>query len=393
MAIARRWSSSAARAATLRLVRGHAYRLLALLELGDIAGVDRELASTRARRGAADAGPHLADPRAPGDARGARRRPASRRGPCRAVAPRGRARRAAARPAVLRRAARPDPQPPGPRGRAAPAGPGAGRALPRHSRLAQRPDQPRRARAGEIEQGRVELERSPGTTSRWSRATRTGWPAIALLARGGGAAGRRERSGLLYEELLPYAGLVIVVARAAGSNGPVDRILGLLAEDARPARRGRRGTWSARSRSRPGWATGPPPRSRRVDLAEVLLARDGRGDRERALELLARRSRPRREMGARWIAERALALRLEAQGLAGVDVDHLDRRRGRRARDRAARPARPRRPRRHRRDPLQRHRGLDDHHRAARRRALARGPARAQRGLPRADRARTRATR
>ena len=78
---------------------------------------------------------------------------------------------------------------------------------------------------------------------------------------------------------------------------------------------------------------------------------------------------------------------------------HLDRLHDRRGRLRAARHRRPRGPRRPGDDPLLRHRGLDPDHRAARRRALARGAARPQRALsaPRpaptaASRSRTRAT-
>jgi class 3 adenylate cyclase len=55
-------------------------------------------------------------------------------------------------------------------------------------------------------------------------------------------------------------------------------------------------------------------------LAEVLLERDRDNDRELALELLSTVLGTAREMGARWIADQALSDRLEAQGLAGVDV-------------------------------------------------------------------------
>jgi eukaryotic-like serine/threonine-protein kinase len=64
----------------------------------------------------------------------------------------------------------------------------------------------------------------------------------------------------------------------------------------------------------------PATAASRVDLAQALMARDGSGDRERALELVSEAIGPAREMGARWVVERALAVRLEAQGLAGVDV-------------------------------------------------------------------------
>jgi class 3 adenylate cyclase len=55
-------------------------------------------------------------------------------------------------------------------------------------------------------------------------------------------------------------------------------------------------------------------------LAEVLLERDRDNDRELALELLSTVLSTAREMGARWIADRALEDRLEAQGITGVDV-------------------------------------------------------------------------
>jgi class 3 adenylate cyclase len=57
-----------------------------------------------------------------------------------------------------------------------------------------------------------------------------------------------------------------------------------------------------------------------LSLAEMLLARDTDNDREIALGLLSTVLGTAREMGARWIVDRALRDRLEAQGLTGVDV-------------------------------------------------------------------------
>ncbi len=122
-----------------------------------------------------------------------------------------------------------------------------------------------------------------------------------------------------YELLLPYEGLVIIVARAAACNGSVDRVLGLLAkvmgrlDDAERHLRNAVEI-STRMNDRPGMALSG------VALAEVLLERDRDNDREAALDLLADVLGTAREMGARWIADRALEDRLEAQGLAGVDV-------------------------------------------------------------------------
>jgi class 3 adenylate cyclase len=58
----------------------------------------------------------------------------------------------------------------------------------------------------------------------------------------------------------------------------------------------------------------------RVQLAGVLLEQDRRTNRDRALELLSAALGSAREMGARYLADRALELRLEAQGIAGIDI-------------------------------------------------------------------------
>ena len=111
---------------------------------------------------------------------------------------------------------------------------------------------------------------------------------------------------------------MIVVARAAASNGPVDRVLGLLAPPAgargRPGHLERAVEIATRMGDRPGLA------ERAWTWPRCCWRADQRGDRERALELLGEALSSAREMGARWIADRALRLRLEAQGLTGVDV-------------------------------------------------------------------------
>jgi class 3 adenylate cyclase len=175
------------------------------------------------------------------------------------------------------------------------------------------------ARSGEIERGQRELDRFVGDD--FSAVSRdANWlPAMSLLGEAAAMLGDKERAGPLYDELLPYAGHVIVVARAAGSNGPVDRILGLIAQvmgrlDQTDAHLTDAIEICRRIGDRPSLAIC------QVDLAEALLARGRRGDRERALDLLAEAIPPAREMGARYIVDRALALRLESQGLTGVDV-------------------------------------------------------------------------
>ncbi|HET8975732.1 MAG TPA: protein kinase [Solirubrobacterales bacterium] len=175
------------------------------------------------------------------------------------------------------------------------------------------------ARSGDVEEGRLQLERFAGRDLSALRRDANWFTAASLLGEAVALLGDSDRAGPIYDELLPYAGRLIVVGRAAGCNGPVDRVLGLLAaacgrtedaighlEDSIEI--------SRRSGDKPGLAVA------RVDLAEQLLGRGRRADSERALSLLSEGLFAAREMGARGIADRALRLRLEAQGLSGVDV-------------------------------------------------------------------------
>jgi class 3 adenylate cyclase len=142
---------------------------------------------------------------------------------------------------------------------------------------------------------------------------------MSLLAEAIAIVGDVDRAGPAYDELLPYEGQVIVVARAVGCNGPVDRVLGLLAltmdrTDDAERHLGNAVEIATRMGDRPGMALCG------LALAELLLARDESNDRELAQEMLSTVLGTAREMGARWIVDRALRDRLEAQGLSGVDV-------------------------------------------------------------------------
>jgi class 3 adenylate cyclase/tetratricopeptide (TPR) repeat protein len=175
------------------------------------------------------------------------------------------------------------------------------------------------ARSGDFELARRELERFAGDDFsaiprdvNWSTAMGLLGEAIALV-------GDDDRAERAYDELLPYEGLVIVVARAVGCNGPVDRVLGLLAQtkgrlDDAERHLGNAVEISTRMSDRPGMALSG------LALAELLLERDESKDRERAQEMLSTVLGTAREMGARWIVDRALRDRLDAQGLSGVDV-------------------------------------------------------------------------
>ncbi len=175
------------------------------------------------------------------------------------------------------------------------------------------------ARSGDFELARRELERFAGDD--FSAIPRdVNWVAgMSLIGEAIALVGDVDRAERAYDELLPYEGLVIVVARAVGCNGPVDRVLGLLAQVL-----GRLDDAERHLANSVEVATGMDDRPGMalcgLALAELLLAREGDGDREFALKLLSEVLGTAREMGARWIVDRALRARLDAQGLTGVDV-------------------------------------------------------------------------
>jgi predicted ATPase len=131
--------------------------------------------------------------------------------------------------------------------------------------------------------------------------------------------GDTERAAILHEKLRPFAGQAVVAGRGAAVNGPVSLYLGRLAlttsradEAVRHLEEGLE--LATRMGDRPFAAEA------RHYLAAALLERGASGDRERALDLLGRCLETAHEMGMRLLVERALTLRLEAQGLAAVDV-------------------------------------------------------------------------
>jgi class 3 adenylate cyclase len=175
------------------------------------------------------------------------------------------------------------------------------------------------ARSGDHDLARRELTRFAGHD--FSAIPRdVNWSAgMTLLGEAIAVVGDDDRAERAYEELLPYEGLVIAVARAVGCGGPVDRVLGLLARtigrlDDAERHLGDAVEIATRMGDRPSMALSG------LGLAEVLLERDRANDRELALQLLGDVLGTAREMGARWIVDRALRDRLEAQGLTEVDV-------------------------------------------------------------------------
>jgi class 3 adenylate cyclase len=144
-------------------------------------------------------------------------------------------------------------------------------------------------------------------------------PAMARISETCAWLGDAERAQRLYEMLLPYDGLVIVGGRAAGLMGTVSLYLGRLAmvtsrhEDAV-----RHLESSLELTGRMG--DRPFNAETRHYLAAALLERGAKGDRERALDLLGECLESAQDMGMGKLVERALALRLEAQGLGAIDV-------------------------------------------------------------------------
>jgi eukaryotic-like serine/threonine-protein kinase len=175
------------------------------------------------------------------------------------------------------------------------------------------------ARSGDAELARVELARFAGEDLSAVPRDINWIPAISLLGEAVALIDDRERAPRVYETLRPYEGNVIVVGRGALCGGPVDRILGMLAQTMGRLNEAERHLGDAveiatRMGDRPAMALSG------LGLAEVLLERNDADDRQLALEMLSEVLGTARDMGARWIVDRALRARLEAQGLTDVDV-------------------------------------------------------------------------
>jgi class 3 adenylate cyclase len=129
-----------------------------------------------------------------------------------------------------------------------------------------------------------------------------------------------DRAATLYELLLPHASRNIVVASSA-CNGSVSRHLGLLAtvlgrfEDAE--------RHFADAIDMAQRLESPPLGARaQCDYAELLLERAAGGDVEQARRLSGESLATARQLGMKVLAERALGLKLRAQGVDTADTEH-----------------------------------------------------------------------
>jgi eukaryotic-like serine/threonine-protein kinase len=142
---------------------------------------------------------------------------------------------------------------------------------------------------------------------------------LTLLAETAAFLGDVPRAERLYGLLLPHDGLTVVAGRAAVCQGPVARVLGVVAAAAGRASDAERHFTDALAMSE-RMGDRPMTGRARVDLGRLLLDRDGRGDRERALELLGTALESAQEIGMVGLTQEALAARLEAQGLTSLDT-------------------------------------------------------------------------
>jgi class 3 adenylate cyclase len=142
---------------------------------------------------------------------------------------------------------------------------------------------------------------------------------VSLLAEVADFLGDAERAQLLYDLLLPYDGLNVIAGRAAASNGPVARYLGMLAATAGRADEAE-GHYGGALEMTSRMGDRPFGARVRFELARLLLERDRTGDRDRALDLLREAVETAQEIGMEGLVREALAARLEAQGLGALDV-------------------------------------------------------------------------
>ena len=173
---------------------------------------------------------------------------------------------------------------------------------------------------GRLEEARVEFEQL--AEDDFARIPQDAqWPiSHALLIDAAFGLGDGERSRLLRERLAPYRGLVVVAGRSAAARGPVARYLGLAAEAAGDTETAITDYEEAIAMSR-RMGDRPFTAESSIELARVLLGRGAEGDAERAAELLDSSLDAAQRLRMPGTSERALALKLEAQGLSGIDVE------------------------------------------------------------------------
>jgi class 3 adenylate cyclase len=147
----------------------------------------------------------------------------------------------------------------------------------------------------------------------------SGWSVAAVyLAETCARLNDQSRAEVLYEALLPYAGRNPMLGPLANDSA-VSRHLGVLATVTQRWDEAERHFEDAlamniRMEAQPGTAW------TRYQYADMVLRRNADGDRKKALSLLAQALDTAQKLGMKLLTERALALKLKAQGIEGSDL-------------------------------------------------------------------------
>ena len=173
------------------------------------------------------------------------------------------------------------------------------------------------AELGREAEAREEFERlAADDFARFPRDTN--WPAArSLLAEVCALLGDSSRARTLYDLMLPYASRCVVISHGTVCLGSVARCLGMLAaalcrwEDAE-------GHFDEALRMSLGMRARPVAARTQLDYASLLALRDGPGDGEKALALLAQSLDTAQALGMKRLLERALALKLRVQGVVAA---------------------------------------------------------------------------
>jgi eukaryotic-like serine/threonine-protein kinase len=128
------------------------------------------------------------------------------------------------------------------------------------------------------------------------------------------------RATWLYDRLLPYARMNIVVGGGWTCHGNTERFLGKLAHTLGRYEAADRHFRAAR-RANASIGAHPLVAIGRYEHAKLLLDRAAPGDRERVNDLLGQALETAYDLGMRALVDRALALRVRIQGIESADVN------------------------------------------------------------------------
>ena len=175
------------------------------------------------------------------------------------------------------------------------------------------------AEMGKEEEAREELDRLAVNGFRDLPVDANWLVSMGLLADTCALLGDERYAPMLYELLSPYAGRCVVAGIGVSCVGAASRHVGLLATlmgRTDEAEKHFKDALELNAR------IGAPPWVALTQqwYSQMLLARDEPGDREKALELVSQALDTAQEVGMKALVERALALKLQAQGISSTDM-------------------------------------------------------------------------